>query len=195
MDQGHWKFSPGPRNIEIWKYSPGPRNIEILKYSPGPRTSSPAPSAPPPCCRWQNAAENRHNFIGEIAKLPGFSKHERRPLGQGSCGIGRRISFTFSVTPSMENLDGGSKQTLVSANATTALSFSPHCKIMTPWSKMNVKQSCKNVPTVPTSRCYFFWPVLIFWKSTRKTGENTRKQAKNRPFFGANFLGGEIGRC
>ena len=81
------------------------------------------------------------------------------------CGIGLRISVTFSVTPSMENLDGGSKQTLVSANATTALSFSPHCKIMTPWSKMNVKQSCKNVPTVPTSRCYFFWPVLIFGKN------------------------------
>ena len=30
-------------------------------------------------------------------------------------------------------------------------------------------QSCKSVPTVPTSRCYFFWPVLIFGKSTRKT--------------------------
>ena len=42
------------------------------------------------------------------------------------------------------------------------------------------KQSCKNVPTVPTSWCYFFWPVLIFGKSTRKTGENTRKQAKTR---------------
>ena len=45
----------------------------------------------------------------------------------------------------------------------------------------------------------FFWPVLIFGKSTQKTGENTRqnrrKQAKNRRFFGANFLGGEIGRC
>ena len=26
----------------------------------------------------------------------------------------------------------------------------------------------------------FFWPVLIFGKSTRKTGENTRKQAKTR---------------
>ena len=39
-------------------------------------------------------------------------------------------------------------------------------------------QSCKNVPTVPTSWCYFFWPVLIFGKSTRKTGENRRKQAK-----------------
>ena len=38
-------------------------------------------------------------------------------------------------------------------------------------------QSCKNVQTVQTSRCYFFWPVLIFGKSTRKTGENTRKQA------------------
>ena len=31
------------------------------------------------------------------------------------------------------------------------------------------RQSCKNVPTVLTSRCYFFWPVLIFGKSTRKT--------------------------
>ena len=31
------------------------------------------------------------------------------------------------------------------------------------------RQSCKNEPTVPTSRCYFFWPVLIFGKSTRKT--------------------------
>ena len=41
-------------------------------------------------------------------------------------------------------------------------------------------QSCKNVPTVPTSWCYFFWPVQIFGKSTQKTGENTRKQAKTR---------------
>ena len=32
-----------------------------------------------------------------------------------------------------------------------------------------LKQSCKNVQTVRTSRCYFFWPVLIFGKSTRKT--------------------------
>ena len=32
-----------------------------------------------------------------------------------------------------------------------------------------VTQSCKNVQTVQTSRCYFFWPVLIFGKSTRKT--------------------------
>ena len=30
-------------------------------------------------------------------------------------------------------------------------------------------QSCKNVPAVPTSRCYFFWAVLMFGKSTRKT--------------------------
>ena len=41
--------------------------------------------------------------------------------------------------------------------------------------KVLYKQSCKNVPTVPTSRCYFFWPVLIFGKSTRKTGKNRRK--------------------
>ena len=29
-------------------------------------------------------------------------------------------------------------------------------------------QSCKNVPTVPTSWCYFFWLVLIFGKSKRR---------------------------
>ena len=51
--------------------------------------------------------------------------------------------------------------------------------------KIAKEQSCKNVPTVPTSWCYFFWPVLIF-------GKNTRKQAKNRRFFGANFLGGKL---
>ena len=50
------------------------------------------------------------------------------------------------------------------------------------------QQSCKNVQTVRTSRCYFFWPVLIFGKSTRKTGENTRKQAKNSAFLVLNFL-------
>ena len=38
-------------------------------------------------------------------------------------------------------------------------------------------QSCKNVPTVPTSQCYFFWPVLIFGKSTRKTGRLSCNQA------------------
>ena len=48
------------------------------------------------------------------------------------------------------------------------------------------------ISTVPTSRCNFFWPVLIFGKSTRKTGDNTRKQAKSSAFLweklvGANF--------
>ena len=28
--------------------------------------------------------------------------------------------------------------------------------------KSDLKQSCKNVPTVRTSQCYFFWLVLIF---------------------------------
>ena len=37
------------------------------------------------------------------------------------------ISLTFSVTPSMENFDGGSKQTAASGTARTALCFSPHC--------------------------------------------------------------------
>ena len=41
----------------------------------------------------------------------------------------------------------------------------------------------------------FFWPVLIFGKSTRKTGESTRKQVKKRRFFGANVFGEKIGRC
>ena len=47
-----------------------------------------------------------------------------------------------------------------------------------PNSKISFGQSCKNVPTVPTSQCYFFWPVLFFGKSTRKTGEK---------LVGANF--------
>ena len=48
----------------------------------------------------------------------------------------------------------------------------------------------------------FFLADANFWekhaKNMRKhakTGENTRKQAKNRRFFGANFFGGKIGRC
>ena len=41
----------------------------------------------------------------------------------------------------------------------------------------------------------FFLAGANFWEKHAKTGENTRKQAKNRRFFGANFLGGEIGRC
>ena len=41
----------------------------------------------------------------------------------------------------------------------------------------------------------FFLAGANFWKSTRKTGENTRKQAKNRRFFGAIFWGRKIGRC
>ena len=61
---------------------------------------------------------------------------------------------------------------------------------------LNCCQSCKNVQT---SRCYFFWPVLIFGKSTRKTGENTRKQAKTRKnrqktgaFLVLMFFGGKL---
>ena len=46
-------------------------------------------------------------------------------------------------------------------------------------SNMTINQSCKNVPTVPTSRCYFLWPVLIFGKSTWKTANFWEKHAKN----------------
>ena len=64
-------------------------------------------------------------------------------------------------------------------------------------------QSCKNVPTVPTSWCYFFWPVLIFGKkhakNRRKHAKNRRKHAKtrkNRRKTGAvlvlMFLGGKL---
>ena len=60
----------------------------------------------------------------------------------------------------------------------------------TPGSKMP-SQSCKNVPTVPTSRCHFFWPVLIFGKSTRKTRENRRKTGAFLVliFFGEKLVG------
>ena len=41
----------------------------------------------------------------------------------------------------------------------------------------------------------FFLAGANFWEKHTKTGEDTRKQAKNRRFFGANFFGGKIGRC
>ena len=41
----------------------------------------------------------------------------------------------------------------------------------------------------------FFLAGANFWEKHAKKGENTQKQAKNRRSFGANFLGGEIGRC
>ena len=44
---------------------------------------------------------------------------------------------------------------------------------------MIIIQSCKNVQTVRSSRCYFFWPVLIFGKSTQKTANFWEKHAKN----------------
>ena len=50
-------------------------------------------------------------------------------------------------------------------------------------------RSCKNVQTVQTSRCYFFWPVLIFGKSTQKAGENTQKTGA---FLVLIFLGGKL---
>ena len=41
----------------------------------------------------------------------------------------------------------------------------------------------------------FFLADANFWEKHAKTGENTRKQAKNRRYFGANFFWGKIGRC
>ena len=38
----------------------------------------------------------------------------------------------------------------------------------------------------------FFLAGANFWEKHAKTRENTRKQAKNRRFFGANFLGGKL---
>ena len=56
-------------------------------------------------------------------------------------------------------------------------------------------QSCKNVQTVQTSRCYFFWLVLIFGKAREKqakhakTGENRRKTGA---FLVLMFLGEKL---
>ena len=49
-------------------------------------------------------------------------------------------------------------------------------------------QSCKNVPTVPTSWCYFFWPVLIFGKSTRKQAKTRENRRKTGAFLVLIFL-------
>ena len=40
-----------------------------------------------------------------------------------------------------------------------------HCRHCRRQCKIFASQSCKNVPT---SRCYFFWPVLIFGKTREK---------------------------
>ena len=51
-------------------------------------------------------------------------------------------------------------------------------------------QSCKNVPTVPTSWCYFFWPVLIFGKNTRKQAKTRENRRKTGAFLVLIFWGG-----
>ena len=53
----------------------------------------------------------------------------------------------------------------------------------------NSDQSCKNVPT---SWCYFFWPVLIFGKSTQKTGKTRENRRKTGAFLVLMFLGGKL---
>ena len=53
-------------------------------------------------------------------------------------------------------------------------------------------QSCKNVPTVPTSRCYFFWPVLIFGKNTRKQAKTRENRRKTGAFLVLIFWGGKL---
>ena len=53
-------------------------------------------------------------------------------------------------------------------------------------------QSCKNVPTVPTSWCYFFWPVLIFGKNTRKQAKTRENRRKTGAFLVLIFWGGKL---
>ena len=58
-----------------------------------------------------------------------------------------------------------------------------------------LSQSCKNVQTVQTSRCYFFWSMLIFGKARKKqakTRENRRKQTKTGAFLVLIFWGGKL---
>ena len=88
-------------------------------------------------------------------------------------------------------LDGRSSSTSPGSTSSSPILTSTEVK-MTPSistsSSSPYHQSCKNVPTVPTSRCYFFWPVLIFGKSTRKTGDNSRKHTNTgEKLVGANF--------
>ena len=53
-------------------------------------------------------------------------------------------------------------------------------------------QSCKNVPTLPTSWCYFFWPVLIFGKNTRKQAKTRENRRKTGAFLVLIFLGEKL---
>ena len=53
-------------------------------------------------------------------------------------------------------------------------------------------QSCKNVPTVLTSWCYFFWPVLIFGKNTQKQAKTRKNGQKTGAFLVLIFWGGKL---
>ena len=101
----------------------------------------------------------------------------------------RKLSDSHVVTPSAPlrqlrrnggcaNVAERRQPSSAGANVAVAPKLPSSSSSLLSWSSSG--QSCKNVPTVPTSWCYFFWPVLIFGKSTRKTGKHTRKQAKTR---------------
>ena len=55
--------------------------------------------------------------------------------------------------------------------------FSYTTKKKTIWFSGHQRQSCKNVQTVQTSRCYFFLAGANFWE---KHAKNRRKQVKTR---------------
>ena len=70
---------------------------------------------------------------------------------------------------------------------------------LTPWFRGRSRQpwesswqSCKNVPTVPTSWCYFFWPVLIFGKNTRKQAKTRENRRKTGAFLVLIFWGEKL---
>ena len=47
----------------------------------------------------------------------------------------------------------------------------------------DVKQSCKNVRTMRTSRCYFFWPLLIFGEKHAKNRQKHAKTGEKQALF------------
>ena len=62
------------------------------------------------------------------------------------------------------------------------------CSVGWPWPSAELQKRADRAD----QSVLFFLAGANFWE---KHAKNTRKQAKNRRFFGANFLGGEIGRC
>ena len=89
-------------------------------------------------------------------------------------------STTWSLTTTINHITPWSTMMIVMMMAWLMMMYIYYGEVCVSRKISTSEQSCKNVLTVPTSWCYFFWPVLIFGKSLRKTGAI---------FLGGKFVG------